>query len=54
MEHQSAGDDFIVLNFRKRSKKLVAEARMNEAKQGKKTLTFVTKDNAFLKINQKN
>ena len=42
----NAGDDFIVLNTEKDAKNL-AEARMNEAKQDTKTLTFAAKDNAF-------
>ena len=42
----SAGDDFIVLNSEKEAKNL-AEARVNEAKEGLKNLSFAAKDNAF-------
>jgi len=42
----SAGDDFVVLSTEKEAKNL-AEARVNEAKEGVKSLSFATKDNAF-------
>ena len=46
----NAGDDFIVLSTEKEAKNL-AEARVNEAKEGVKNLNFATKDNAFSKKN---
>ena len=42
----SAGDDFVVLLTEKEAKNL-AEARVNEGKEGVKSLSFATKDNAF-------
>ena len=42
----NAGDDFLVLSSEKEAKSL-AEARVNEAKEGIKTLNFTSKDNAF-------
>ena len=44
----NAGDDFVVLSSEKEAKNL-AEARVNEAKEGIKNLSFATKDNAFSK-----
>ena len=44
----SAGDDFIVLKTEKEAKNL-AQARVNEAKEGIKSLSFATQDNAFSK-----
>ena len=41
-----AGDDFIVLENEKEAK-LLCEARIQENKQGKNPLTFVTQDSAF-------
>jgi translation initiation factor IF-2 len=41
-----AGDDFIVLDNEKEAKSL-CEARIQEKKQGKNPLTFVTQDSAF-------
>ena len=46
----NAGDDFVVLSTEKEAKNL-AEARVNEAKEGIKNLNFATKDNAFSKKN---
>ena len=46
----NAGDDFIVLSSEKEAKSL-AEARVNEAKEGNNKLSFATKDNAFSKNN---
>tara|TARA_B100000029_G_scaffold442288_1_gene460617 strand:- start:558 stop:2777 length:2220 start_codon:yes stop_codon:yes gene_type:complete len=43
-----AGDDFIVLLSEKEAKNL-AEARVNKAKEGMKSLSFAKKDNAFSK-----
>ncbi len=48
----SAGDDFIVLPSEKEAKNL-AEARINEAKEGLKSLSFATKDNAFTQQSSK-
>ena len=48
----SAGDDFIVLPSEKEAKNL-AEARINEAKEGLKSLSFATKDNAFAQQSSK-
>ena len=42
----NAGDDFIVFSSEKEAKSL-AEARVNEAKEGNTKLSFATKDNAF-------
>tara|TARA_Y100001970_G_scaffold215199_1_gene263220 strand:+ start:22564 stop:24783 length:2220 start_codon:yes stop_codon:yes gene_type:complete len=42
----NAGDDFLVLNSEKETKNL-SEARVNEAKEQIKGLSFATKDNAF-------
>tara|TARA_B100000029_G_scaffold162170_1_gene158208 strand:+ start:1521 stop:3734 length:2214 start_codon:yes stop_codon:yes gene_type:complete len=42
----NAGDDFVVLPSEKEAKNL-AEARINEAKEGIKNLSFATKDTAF-------
>ena len=42
----NSGDDFVVLSSEKEAKNL-AEARVNEAKEGLKSLSFATKDNAF-------
>ena len=42
----SAGDDFIVLSSEKEAKSL-AEARVNEAKEVNKSLSFAQNDNAF-------
>ena len=42
----NAGDDFVVLSSEKEAKNL-AEARVNEAKEGIKNLSFATKDTAF-------
>ena len=42
----NAGDDFIVFPSEKEAKSL-AEARVNEAKEGNNKLSFATKDNAF-------
>ena len=44
----SAGDDFVVLQAEKEAKNL-AEARVNEAKEGIKSLSFASQDNAFSK-----
>ena len=44
----NAGDDFIVLRSEKEAKNL-AEARVNEAKEGIENLSFATKDSAFSK-----
>jgi len=41
-----SGDDFIVLHNEKEAKSL-CEARMQESKEGKNPLTFVTQDSAF-------
>ena len=41
-----SGDDFIVLNSEKEAKSL-CEARVQESKDGKNPLTFVTQDSAF-------
>ena len=41
-----AGDDFIVLSNEKEAKSL-SDARIEESKEGKNTLTFVTQDSAF-------
>ena len=41
-----AGDDFIVLNNEKEAKSL-CDARIQESKNGKSSLTFVTQDSAF-------
>ncbi len=41
-----AGDDFIVLSDEKEAK-LLCEARIQESKEGKNPLTFVTQDSAF-------
>ena len=49
----NAGDDFIVLSSEKEAKNL-AEARVNEAKEGNNKLSFATKDNAFSQKMQKN
>ena len=46
----NAGDDFLVLSSEKEAKNL-AEARVNEAKEGMKNLSFSTKDSAFSKKN---
>tara|TARA_B100001029_G_scaffold146667_1_gene127334 strand:- start:826 stop:2850 length:2025 start_codon:yes stop_codon:yes gene_type:complete len=46
----NAGDDFVVLSTEKEAKNL-AEARVNEAKEGIKNLNFATKDNAFSEKN---
>ena len=46
----NAGDDFIVLSSEKEAKSL-AEARVNEAKEGNNKLSFATKDNAFSQNN---
>ncbi len=46
----NAGDDFIVVVSEKEAKNL-AEARLNEAKEGLKSLSFATKDNAFSQQN---
>ncbi len=43
-----AGDDFIVLQAEKEAKSL-SEARVNEAKEGMKNLSFATQENAFSK-----
>ncbi len=42
----NAGDDFIVLHTEKEAKTLSA-ARVNEAKEGMKSISLATKDNAF-------
>tara|TARA_Y100001970_G_scaffold253741_1_gene328767 strand:- start:910 stop:3129 length:2220 start_codon:yes stop_codon:yes gene_type:complete len=42
----NAGDDFLVLSTEKEAKNL-SEARVNEAKEGVKTLSFAKKDDAF-------
>ena len=42
----NAGDDFVVFPSEKEAKNL-AEARVSEAKEGAKSLSFATKDNAF-------
>ena len=42
----NAGDDFVVLSSEKEAKNL-SEARINEAKEENKTLSFATRDNAF-------
>ncbi len=42
----NAGDDFVVLASEKEAKNL-AEARVNEAKEGNNKITLATKDNAF-------
>ncbi len=42
----NAGDDFIVLSSEKEAKHL-AEARINEAREGTKNLSFATKDGVF-------
>ena len=42
----NAGDDFVVLISEKEAKNL-SEARVIEAKEGLKVLSFATKDNAF-------
>ncbi len=42
----NAGDDFVVLSSEKNAKNL-SEARINEAKEGLKSLNFASKDNAF-------
>ncbi len=42
----NAGDDFLVLSSEKEAKNL-SEARVNEAKEGTKTLSFAKKDDAF-------
>ena len=44
----SAGDDFVVLQTEKEAKNL-AEARVNEAKEGIKSLSFASQENAFSK-----
>ncbi len=44
----NAGDDFVVLHTEKEAKNL-SEARVNEAREGLKNLTFATNDNAFSK-----
>ena len=41
-----AGDDFIVLSSEKEAK-VLADGRIDEAKQGRSPLTFVTQDSAF-------
>ena len=48
----NAGDDFVVLSSEKEAKNL-AEARVNEAKEGIKNLNFATKDTAFSKNTSK-
>ena len=48
----NAGDDFIVLPSEKEAKNL-AEARVNEAKEFTKNLSFATKDNAFFEKTSK-
>ena len=45
-----AGDDFIVLQNEKEAKNL-CDARIEETKEGKNPLTFVTQDSAFKDIN---
>ena len=42
----NAGDDFVVLSSEKEAKNL-AEGRVNESKEGSKSLSFASKDNAF-------
>jgi len=46
----NAGDDFVVLSSEKDVKNL-AEARINEEKEGVNKLSFTTKDNVFTKKN---
>tara|TARA_Y100000591_G_scaffold123909_2_gene105888 strand:+ start:7190 stop:9412 length:2223 start_codon:yes stop_codon:yes gene_type:complete len=46
----NAGDDFIVVETEREAKNL-AEARLNEAKEDVKSLSFATKDNAFSQQN---
>ena len=46
----NAGDDFVVLSSEKDAKNL-AEARINEEKEGVNKLSFSTKDNVFTKKN---
>jgi len=46
----NAGDDFVVLSSEKDAKNL-AEARINEEKEGVNKLSFTTKDNVFTKKN---
>ena len=46
----NAGDDFVVLSSEKDAKNL-AEARINEEKEGFNKLSFTTKDNVFTKKN---
>ena len=42
----NAGDDFLVMPSEKEAKN-ISEARINEAREGSKKLTFASKDNAF-------